>query len=238
MFPKIQRLWTNRPAQTRADNDGAHLQQMQGPSVCRQVVSTGQKNRTILPAMRQKVVLAQKGRERNNPVVGSPGEKIPSNKRYFFLNGDLYKTVRIDRHLNLIECFRFIDGVEVVYSWSDVKRDKQRAFRLGAVAKALRIGRDTLMGYIKQGKVTNFQWMYNDRKYKERMFSEDGVLDVWELIMHTHIGRPRADGKITHRTDVPTRGELMAMLKEEDVLYYWDDTSNRFLPVWRPRRLG
>lgn len=171
-------------------------------------------------------------------MAGPAGKRIPSNKRYFFLNGDLHRTIKIDRHLNLIECFRFIDGVEVVYSWSDVKRDSQRAFRIGAVAKALNIGRDTLMGYIKQGKVTNFQWMYNDRKYKERMFSEDGVLDVWELIMHTHIGRPRADGKITHRTDVPTRGELLAMLKEEEVLYYWDSTSERFLPVWRPKRLG
>lgn len=183
------------------------------------------------------MVFAQ-ARRKGFYVMVRQDRKVPSQSlRYFYLNGDLHHIERIDRHMNLAYVFRFRDKAEMVFVWSDIKRDAQRAFRFIEVARLLNIHRDTLKSYLTKGLIKEPQRMYSRKKtvrhYDQRMFSEDEVLDIWELIMHTHRGRPRRDGRITHRTDVPTKGELMAKLKDNEVLYYKDPLTGQFMPVWK-----
>ncbi len=190
-----------------------------------------------MPDLRQTMVPAKTRWKGFHEMAGRKGKAASQSLRYFYLNGDLYHIDRIDRHQNLADTFRYKDGARVGFIWSDIRRNSQRAFRFIEVCRMLNIHRDTLTSYLNKGLVKEPQRMYSRKKnvkpYNQRMFSEDEVLDIWELIMHTHRGRPRADGRITHRTDVPTKGELMAMLKDNEVLYYKDPLTGEFSPVWK-----
>jgi hypothetical protein len=184
------------------------------------------------------MVSSQKRWKKDYQVAGQAGKSLSLNQRYFFLDGVLYRTIHINRHHDLIACLRMRDREEVVFMWSDVKRNRQKAFMSGQVARLLGLSRMKFLVHVWEGRVTNFEWLIKADGQKQRIFSEDDVLDAWEALSNVHIGRPRKDGRITTRKTLPTKAELLSVIKEEEVLYYWDKETERFMPVWRPKKLG
>lgn len=158
------------------------------------------------------------------------------NVRYFYLNGHLHRQLKVDRHKNMMTAYRYYDESTVMYFLSDVRRDSQQAYTCKQVCDMLNLSKQRLLIYEAEGRIATPERMRkitdNGYHFSKRMWSVDHIIDIHDLMLNTHIGRPRKDGQVTHRSDIPTKAELIAMLKDQEVLYY-KDTDGSFQPVWK-----
>lgn len=158
--------------------------------------------------------------------------------RYFFLKGVLYKKVKISRRQNLISAIRMNDEKHVTFLWSDVARDGQRAYHLRAVAEMLGCAKRTAFAYHQKGLVSppTLVEYAPDHPLKSfrrhRLYSEDNIMEMWEVMANTHIGRPRRDGIIGPRKNLPSKAEMLSKLKGGTVIYYKDELGV-MTPMWR-----
>ena len=153
---------------------------------------------------------------------------------YFYLNGDLHKTLDTKRSEDLLIAWNYQQGKRVAYVLSDAYRRRQRAYSSGQVAKMMDRHVDTLKRHIRAGEIRKPQAAYaldGTKKLIQYMFSEDDVREVHDFFRTVHRGRPRDDGQITtNRT--PSRAELEALLRNEKVLYTKSE-DGEFVPVWK-----
>lgn len=162
--------------------------------------------------------------------------KITSKRiRYFFLNGNLHKTIHINRSSDLIVAWNYPEKRRTSYSWSDTQKNMERAYAITDVANMLNRHRMTIDKYIRQGLIKTPQRMYKiDGKFDSAgkyMFSEKDILDLHEYCSTISKGRPRKDGLI-NTSGLPSRSEVKSMLKQSAVLYVKSDDGN-FIPVWK-----
>lgn len=158
-----------------------------------------------------------------------------SRLRYFYLNGDLHKVLSVTRAEDLVVCWNFPQGKRVGYVWSDVKRRHDRAFKMQEVSSMIgrhrtNIERDILAGNIKAPQRS--YTLDGKRRPLYYFFTEENVFDLHDYLLTVHVGRPRSDGKITPRRDLPSKAELRAMMKHDIVTYIKTD-SGEFVPVWK-----
>jgi hypothetical protein len=154
--------------------------------------------------------------------------------RYFFLNDDLHKVLSVIRAQDLVICWNFPQGKRVGYVWSDVRKRHGRAFRMQEVSKMIgrhrtNIERDILAGNIK--KPQRIYTLDGKKRPLYYFFSEDNVFDLHDYLLTVHIGRPRADGKITPK-QMPSTAELRAMMRH-DIITYVKTDGGEFIPVWK-----
>jgi hypothetical protein len=166
---------------------------------------------------------------RNKPRKRNPRKSL----RYFYLDGDLHKVLRIIRAQDLIETWNFKEEKRKTYIWSDVRRRMGRAFSMIEVAGMIgrtraRIERDILLGNIKPPQRAKHPGTKKAPRYK---FSEQDVYDLHDYLLTIHMGRPRLDGRITHKT-MPSKAELRAMMKHDVKIYVKKDDGS-FTPVWK-----
>jgi hypothetical protein len=153
---------------------------------------------------------------------------------YFYLNGDLHKVLSVRRAEDLTICWNFPEGKRVTYIWSDVRKKHGRAFKMMQVSKMIgrdrtNIERDILAGNIKAPQRS--YTLDSKRRPLNYWFSEDNVFDLHDYLLTVHIGRPRADGKITPR-NMPSKAELKAMMRH-DIITYVKTEQGEFVPVWK-----
>lgn len=155
--------------------------------------------------------------------------------RYFFLNGDLHKTIHINRSSDLIVAWNYPLKRRTSYSWSDAQKNMEKAYSITEVANMLNRHRMTIDKYIRQELIKTPQRLYKiDGKFNSAgkyMFSEKDILDLHEYCSTISKGRPRKDGLI-NTSGLPSRSEVKAMIKQSSVLYIKDDDGN-FIPVWK-----
>lgn len=155
--------------------------------------------------------------------------------RYFFLNGDLHKVLSVTRAQDLVVCWNFPEGKRVGYSWSDVKKRHGKAFKMQEVSKMIGRHRTNIERDILAGNIKTPQRIYTLNGKKRPLyyyFSEENVFDLHDYLLTVHVGRPRSDGKITPRADLPSKAELRAMMKH-DIVTYIKTEQGEFVPVWK-----
>lgn len=154
--------------------------------------------------------------------------------RNFYINGDLHRVLRVSRGEDLLVAWNFNSGKRVAYSWTDVQKNMQHAYSLSQVSSMVNRHKMIIQKYIWDGSIKPVQRAYtlDERKAPgSYYFSEDDIRDLHSFLLTVHIGRPRKDGKIT-ASNLPTRAELEAMLRQEVILYVKDKDGD-FAPVWK-----
>jgi len=165
------------------------------------------------------------------------GTRHRSNRKrvkYFYLNSDLHKVLRVTRAEDFVEAWNFSEGKRVGYSWSDARKRMETAFTLQQVAEMIGRHRVQIQNYILYGNIKAPQRLYTldeNRKPGKYLFSEADVMDLHDFLLTVHIGRPRKDGQITPGR-IPSKAELKAMMRH-DTMVYVKTQDGGFTPIWK-----
>lgn len=154
--------------------------------------------------------------------------------RYFFLNGDLHKSMHINRSKDIIWAWNYPKAKRAAYTYSDVKKRAGKAFTTKQVCEMVGRTRLILERAIISGNINAPQMTYGldeNRRPHKYMWSEKDIMDLHAFMMTVHRGRPRRDGLITS-SNLPTARELRAMIHQETVLYVKND-DGEFVPTWK-----
>ena len=161
--------------------------------------------------------------------------KQPKQKiLYFYLNDALHKALQVNRSDDTIIAWNFVDDKRVAYNYSDVQRNKRHAYSISEVGKLMNRHVDTIKRHLRSGEINKPQQAHaiDDKTRLGRYyFSEDDIRQIREFFKTVHIGRPRSDGTVT-ASNIPSKVELDAMLRNEKVLYAKSDDGT-YVPVWR-----
>jgi len=154
--------------------------------------------------------------------------------RYFFLNNEHHRVLRISRSEDLITAWNYPECRVVTYVWSVAKRNMQKAFTMKSVCKIFSRDKMIIHDYIRDGKIKRPVQTYSldERRTPGKfLFSEDDLRDIHSYMLTVHRGRPRKDGTVTN-SNLMSRAELEALMKEDKILYT-KDKSGEFVPVWK-----
>lgn len=118
-----------------------------------------------------------------------------------------------------------------VHSLAVVSQLYEQAYSLKDIGELLnrspRTLRDRLDEFPKPYRIYS---MIHQKEYGRR-WDADQVMEIREVLAHTHFGRPRLDGE-AFPLPVPTRTELRAMLNQEAVVYV-KNKDGEFIPTWK-----
>jgi hypothetical protein len=145
--------------------------------------------------------------------------------RYFFLNDKIHKVLSSSRAKDELIAWCYPDKKRVLYSYSLVNKNMGKAFTITEAAKMLNKHKITLEDYILEGKVRAPQKIYpigdpENKNWSKYMLSESDILDIHEHILESG-----------HSKEVPSKNELLALLKHNIILY--TKTDSGFVPVWK-----
>jgi hypothetical protein len=156
---------------------------------------------------------------------------------YFFLNGKLHRSLYINRAGDLITAWSYPEHKRVGYTYSDVKRRREKAFTTAQVSKMINRSRVAIQNVLIRGDIEAPQNTYsiagylkdgNDDIYKY-MWAEEDVLNLHEYFSQVHFGRPRKDGLI-NPYPMPSARELRALMRHDEILYI--KRGEEFVPLW------
>ena len=144
---------------------------------------------------------------------------------YFFLNGKIHKVLKLSRARDEVVAWCYPDKKRMMYSYSQVEKNMEKAYGIKDVGKLLNRHRVTLEEYILRGKIRQPQKIYPignpDSTWSRYMFSESDILDIHQYIID-----------VGQTLDVPSRSELQALLKHNLILYTKTE-EGKFVPVWK-----
>ena len=167
--------------------------------------------------------------------MDSKKRRIPTPRlRYFYLNEKLHKVLRRSRAEDLVVAWDYQLGKRVAYSLADVNKNKQHAYPIKEVVKIIGKHEDTIKWHLYKGDLKFPQRVYslNGNKTPGKYFwSEDDIRGMHDFFKTVHRGRPRNDGGISPG-NMPSRAELEAMIKQENILYI-KNNDGEFIPVWK-----
>jgi len=153
---------------------------------------------------------------------------------YFYLNGNLHKTLKRKRSEDLLIAWDYPNEKRVAYVLSHVQKSRQRAYSVPQVAKFMSRDPETIKRHMNNGEIKKPQYSYsleNRTRPIKYFFSEDEVREIHEFFKTIHRGRPRIDGEVT-TSKIPSSAELEAMMRNEKILYVKNDSGD-FVPVWK-----
>lgn len=151
--------------------------------------------------------------------------KASKPKTYFFLDGVPHKKLQINRGADIIIAWNYIERKRVAYVWSVVRRTMDTAFLGPQVQKMLGKHRNSLYNYTSQGqiKMPFKTYSLNDGKRPGvYLWSEKDILDLHEMLVQRGYGV------------LPSRAELLAMMRN-DVVLYTKTRDGNFTPVWQEK---
>jgi hypothetical protein len=167
-------------------------------------------------------------------MVKQDREKVKRRILYFYLNEALHRILQINRSEDLMIAYNFVEGKRVAYNYTDVQKNKKHAYSISEVAKLINRHVDTIKRHLRSGDIKKPQQAYSledKTKLGRYYFSDKDIKDIRDFFKTVHIGRPRIDGQIT-ASNIPSKAELDAMLRNETVLYV-KGTNGDFVPVWK-----
>jgi hypothetical protein len=170
------------------------------------------------------------------PVIGLL-QRAPSARKYFYIDGKLYRTLLSDRANDIIRAWSYEDKCIVQFVWTDAKRNMQQAFNTSEVCKLLNRTKKNLLEHLHAGDI-NLPYKIGAQKadikkheFGRYKWSEDDVLALHEHYLTVGTGRPRKDGILTAAPRIPSRMELIAMMKQNRMVYI-QDASGSFVPIF------
>ena len=144
---------------------------------------------------------------------------------YFFLNQKVHKVIKVSRAKDELIAWCYPDKKRMLYSYSEVEKNMEKAYSLIEAGKVLNRHRVTIEEYILQGKIKRPQKVYPisnpDSTWSRYMLSESDILDIHQFIIDAG-----------HIRDLPSRSELQALLKHNLILYT-KTVDGSFVPVWK-----
>lgn len=151
--------------------------------------------------------------------------------RYFFVGGKVHKLIRLSYSRDEIHAWCYDDEQVKVYQWSDVRRRGMRGFTFSQVSKMVHRTRRQILNYIYNGELKDPPKVLTPgTNYRQRIFSEEDVIKIQEIMTTKHRGRPRKDGMITLKR-VPSRQEVVASVKHDMTLYV-RTKDGKFVPLY------
>ena len=155
--------------------------------------------------------------------------------KFFFLNDELHKLLRVNRPHDIAEAWNYEQHKRVVYIWSMVKKNWAKAYRTTEVAKIVDRDVEIVKKYIYEGGIPEPPRSYvigsDPKRYGWHRWADKHVIQLHEYMLTKHAGRPRKDGKITPMYRTPTRKEILALLRDETIVYV-KTSSGDFVPAW------
>lgn len=151
--------------------------------------------------------------------------------RYFYVDGKLHRLRKVNYGRDEALAWCFSEQVNKIYAWSDIRRRGSRGFTTPEACAILHRTKDTLYKYIKQGLLDPPEMAVYPNQSK-RIYSEEDLFKLQEIIASQHLGRPRADGMIVSYSNAPTKEEVYAAVKHDMVLYTKND-EGEFIPLYR-----
>lgn len=155
--------------------------------------------------------------------------------RYFFIDNELHKRLKVDRSMDRIVAWNYPQEKTVALQWSMVRKHAGRAWKTGEVANMVNRSVASLMHYINIYKGIPAPYreysLEQDKKYLRYRWSEKDILGLHDYMLTMHRGKPRLDGLITNQ-EMPSRAELIALLRHETMLYVKND-EGEFVPMFK-----
>lgn len=153
---------------------------------------------------------------------------------YFYLNNELHKVLYSSRADDTLIAWNFTLNKRVAYNLTEVQKNRRHAYSISEVSKIIGRHPDTIKRHLRSGELRKPQRSYSleDNSRKGRYyFSDDDIREMHDFFRTVHIGRPRNDGRIV-ASNIPSRTELEALLRNEKVLYAKREDGT-FVPVWK-----
>lgn len=180
----------------------------------------------------------QEGKKYNlKKSSGQVLSRTPTQRKYFYLDGKLYRTLKADRGNDLLRAWSYMDNRIETFVLSSVRKVMTQAFDTDEVATLLNRTKKNIFLHVSRGAI-NAPYKIGvqeseDRKYTFGYFkwSEDDVLALHEHYLTVGSGRPRKDGIVGSATRIPSRLELIAMMKQNK-MYYVQDSRGNFVPIF------
>jgi hypothetical protein len=164
-------------------------------------------------------------------------ERTKNQKSYFFLEGRLYKLLREIRPTDMLVAQDMETKKVCHFILSDAKRKMKNAYDTIEVARMLNRTRSVIQTHVLNGAInppimihTKGKNMYG-HPFGTRKWSEEDVIALHEHLLTVGAGRPRKDGILYPGTRLPSRKELIAMLRNTP-MFYMRTASGEFVPVW------
>lgn len=151
-------------------------------------------------------------------------------RKYFFLEGRLYKVLSITRAQDIVIVWDFKETKRKAFVWTDVKRRRKRAFTMQETGQLLgrnrvTIQRDILAGRIKAPQQAN---QPGSRRTGRYYFSDEDILAYHDYMQTIVPGTGL--GKL-HKNMI-SKTELRALMNS-DVVTYVKNSEGEFIPIWK-----
>jgi len=166
-----------------------------------------------------------------------PLDRSAVQKSYFFLEGKLYKTLRQDRPRDILTAWDFEGDRIADFVLSDAKKKMKNAYDTVEVAQLLNRHRARIQGYVSRGDINSPIRIHHKgmnskgTPFSRMKWSEDDILALHEFMLTNGSGRPRKDGTMYAGARLPTRKELLALLRQQ-TMFYMRTESGDYIPVW------
>lgn len=172
------------------------------------------------------------------PFSYTPKPRTPGQQKYWFLDDKLYKTLTQDRAQDLLRAWSFDDDKIVEFLLSDAKRKMKNAYDTREVAAMLNRSSRMIQQYvidaqIEQPRRVNYNGAVNKYGYPfyQRKWKDSDIIALHEYLLYSGAGRPRKDGVLYSATRIPTRSELLAILRNQP-MFYMRSSTGEMIPVW------
>jgi hypothetical protein len=153
------------------------------------------------------------------------GRRVRKAFLYFFLNDKLHKVLKSSRSKDELIAWSYPDKKRMLYSYSQVNKYMDNAYSTTQVAALLNKHKVTIEDYILEGKIKAPSKVYPignpESTWSKYMFNQSDILDLHQFILDAG-----------HSKEVPSKTELMALLKHNMILYTRTEEGN-FVPVWK-----
>jgi hypothetical protein len=171
---------------------------------------------------------------RESQVKNNWQQPIKPSSKIFFLNKDIVRLVHTNRANNICVVYNFIKDKEQTLLYSDFKKHRKKAYTVKNMLKIFGRSRIQLERWIKKelvlpptGAVVGGKRVFGEMAY----YSEEDIFTIRDVLATIHTGRPRKDGRINSRKNVPTEKDLRSLLGDAMMLYT-KTKSGEFIPIW------
>jgi hypothetical protein len=165
---------------------------------------------------------------KHSSIVPKPSSRI------FFLNNELVRLLHSSRAQNICSLYNFNQDKTQNMLYNDFKKYRKKAYSISNTLRIFKRSRMQLERWIKNGIVPppTGATIGGKRVFQKlSYYSEDDLFIIREALASIHTGRPRKDGRITSRKDVPSEKDLRSMLGDA-IMLYTKTEDGRFIPVW------
>jgi hypothetical protein len=162
-------------------------------------------------------------------------KKVKPSKAIFFLENNLVRLLHYNRANDICSLYNFNLDKEQTMLYSDFKKHRRRAYSIVNTLRIFKRSRMQMERWIKLGLISPpiGTTPGGERRFqKMSYYSEDDLFTIRSVLATIHKGRPRKDGRITPRRDVPTEKELRSLIGDA-IMLYTKTEDGRFIPVWQ-----